>query len=146
MSDESPVVETSEEPTSDFSYDPAQLATNKLYQVRFRIGDTEESTAHFKDAEIQFALDSSGENVLEACISCVTAILPRVASGGEGFKVGPYQENGPSAGSLAYWTRLLEDLKAERSMYSSPKMAPTGPSIFHYGMMGQHDHSAVDPY
>lgn len=146
MSEEIPASETSEEPTSDFSYDPSQLGDNRLYQVRFRLGDTDESTAHFKDAEIQFALDSSGESVLEACISCVTAILPRVARGGEGFKVGPYQENGPSAGSLAYWTRLLDDLKAERSMYSAPKMAPAGPSIFHYGMLGVHDHSATDPY
>ena len=131
---------------ADFSYDATQLSTNKLYQVRFRIGDTVEESAHFKDAEIQFALDSCGDSVIDACVSCVMAILPRIANGGEGFKVGPYQEDGPSTGSLAYWMKLLDDLKAEKSMYSAPEMAPTGPSIFKYGMMGVHDHSSRDPY
>lgn len=145
MPEDNPIIP--EEPTiDDFSYDPTQLNENKLYQVRFRLGDTVQESARFRDSELQFALDSTGENVLEACISCVMAILPRIAGGGEGFKVGPYQENVPSAGSLAYWTKLLDDLKAERSMYSAPQMAPTGPSIFHYGMLGVNDHATTDPY
>lgn len=135
-----------DDPVSDFSYDPTQLSSSKLFQVRFRLGDTDASTAHFRDSEIQFALDVAGGSVLEACISCVLAILPRVANSGEGFKVGPYQENGPSAGSLAYWNRLLADLQAEKSLYNAPQMAPTGPSIFHYGMMGVNDYATADPY
>lgn len=74
-----------------FSYDVNLLNSSPLYQVRFRLGDTDETTASFADEEISYLLACNDNNVLNACIDCITALLPRLAQQ-PGFKVGPYEE------------------------------------------------------
>ena len=57
-----------------FSYKPEELANKPLYQVRFHLGDTDEDTAAFQDEEITYALSRNSDDVLRACIECVTAL------------------------------------------------------------------------
>ena len=120
-----------------FSYDAAHLATSPLDQVRFRLGDTSETTARFQDEEINFALSLHDNDVRLACIDCVKALLPQLGNSKE-FTVGPYTER-EGSNALAYWTKVLDELTAEGTKYSAPlMMPPTGPHIFHYGMMQNH--------
>lgn len=123
-----------------FTYKVDQLKQSPLFQVRFRLGDTDMDTASFQDEEIQFALDSNNNDITRACIDCVSALLPRLAQQTE-FTVGPYTERS-SATSYNYWLKVLDELKAKVSGYGAPiMMSPTGPSIFHYGMLGVDDHA-----
>ena len=124
-----------------FSYKVEELANKPLYQVRFHLGDTDESTASFQDEEIMYALSCNNNDVLRTCIACVTALLPRLAQQTE-FTVGPYTEKSNSS-SRDYWEKLLAELKSKVDGYGAPiMMPPSGPSIFHYGMLGVDDHAA----
>lgn len=117
-----------------FSYDATHLATSPLDQVRFRLGDTSETTARFQDEEINFALSMHNFDVRLACIDCVKALLSQLGNSKE-ITVGPYTEK-EGSNTLAYWTKVLDELNAEGAKYSAPlMMPPTGPHIFHYGMM-----------
>ena len=121
-----------------FSYKPDELASKPLYQVRFHLGDTDENTASFQDEEINYALSCNNNDVLRTCIACVTALLPRLAQQTE-FTVGPYTEKSSSS-AYNYWSKVLEELKSKVAGYGAPiMMLPTGPSIFHYGMLGVDD-------
>lgn len=123
-----------------FSYKPEELAKEPLYQVRFHLGDTDEDTASFQDEEIKYALSYNNNDVLRSCIACITALLPRLAQQTE-FTVGPYSEKSGSS-AYNYWTKMLDELKSKVSGYGAPiMMPPTGPSIFHYGMLGVDDHA-----
>lgn len=125
-----------------FSYNPAELAEKPLYQVRFHLGDTDEDTATFQDEEITYALSRNSGDVLKACIECVTALLPRLASQTE-FTVGPYTEKNSSS-AYNYWSKLLDELKSKVAGYGAPiMMPPTGPNVFYYGMLGV-DSDAAD--
>lgn len=124
-----------------FSYDPTHLDNSPLDQVRFKLGDTFPDAARFQDEEINFTLSQHNNDVLSACIDCVKALLPRLA-GAKKFTVGPYTEE-DGANSMAYWTKLLSSLESEAAQYTAPiMMPPTGPPIFHYGMM--RNHGAID--
>lgn len=119
-----------------FSYDAAQLSSSPLFQVRFRLGDTDESNASFQDEEITYSLDCNHSDVILTCIDCISALLPRLAQS-SGFSVGPYSEkDGANAAAYNYWTKLLAELRAKSSVYAAPIMRPpeTEP-IFHYEMM-----------
>ena len=121
-----------------FSYKVEELSNSPLYQVRFHLGDTDEDTASFQDEEITYTLSCNNNDVLRTCIACVTALLPRLAQQTE-FTVGPYTEKNSSS-SYTYWTKLLAELKSKVGGYGAPiMMAPSGPSIFHYGMLGVDD-------
>ena len=123
-----------------FSYKPEELAEKPLYQVRFHLGDTDEDTASFQDEEIIYALSCNNNDVFRSCIACITALLPRLAQHTE-FTVGPYSEKSGSS-SYSYWAKLLEELKSKVSSYGAPiMMPPTGPNIFHYGMLGVDDYA-----
>ena len=125
------------------TYDPTQLNVSPLFQVRFRLGDTDVTAASFQDEEIQFALDAHASDVTRACIDCVSAILPRMANMKE-FSVGPYKEAQGSK-TYDYWSKLLDELKASLKAGSPPiALPPTGPPIFYYGMQSVHDHGCHD--
>lgn len=121
-----------------FTYEVSQLAEVPLFQVRFRLGDTEEETATFQDEEILYSLEVNSNDVLRTCIDCISALLPRLAQKSS-FKVGPYSESeGKSA--YDYWMKLLNMLKSKVGGFSPPMMKPpTTPPIFHYNMMGVDD-------
>lgn len=127
-----------------FTYDVSQLSENSLFQVRFRLGDITQENHTFEDEELQYLLTFNGNNVLAACIASVSALLPRLA-GGRKFTVGPYSEDQSSA-AYDYWSRMLEELKAQQTLYSAPVAElPKTPSYFYYGMMGTPESSATDP-
>lgn len=127
-----------------FSYDVTQLDSNPLYQARFRLGDTDEANAAFQDEEINYSLKCNDNNVLRTCIDCVSALLPRLASSVK-FTVGPYSEERGS-NAYNYWSKMLDELKAQLTTYSTPIAdLPQTPSYFYYGMMGTPESSATDP-
>jgi hypothetical protein len=128
-----------------FSYNVDQLASSKIYQVRYKLGDTVEQSAFFQDEEIQFSLDENVDDVLRTCIACVTNLLPRLAVKND-FKVGPYSES-MSSKSYDFWSKLLTELKAQVSSYQAPTMLPpTTPPLFYYNMMGvDEDGPPTDP-
>lgn len=127
-----------------FSYDIAQLASNPIYQVRYRLGDTVETMATFQDEEIQFSLTNNSNNILRTCIECVTALLPRLALRRD-FKIGPYTET-LSSNSYDYWVAMLAELKAQLTSAAAPVMLPPmTPPLFYYGMMGVDDYDPTDP-
>lgn len=127
-----------------FSYDPSMLETNPVYQMRLRMGDTDKETHQFEDEELNFFLKENNGQVLTSCIAGITALLPRL-SASTGFTVGPYTERGSSS-TYAYWSRLLQELRAEASVYSAPiAHLPQTPSYFYFGMMGTPGSSATDP-
>lgn len=126
-----------------FTYEPAQLSTSPLYQVRYRLGDTDSDTASFQDEEIVFTLESNNQNITLTCIACISALLPRLARQTE-FKLGPYSEK-ESSSAYAYWTKLLSELKAQATSYAAPIMRPPmTPALFHYNMMGVDDNGPED--
>lgn len=128
-----------------FSYDVTQLATNPIYQVRYRLGDTIEASATFQDEEIQYSLSNNSNDIIHTCIECITALLPRIASKPD-FKVGPYSES-LSSTAYEYWMKMLEELKSQLTSVSAPMMlAPTTPPLFYYNMMGVDDHGPTDPF
>jgi hypothetical protein len=53
-----------------WTYIPAQLATSSLFQVRFLIGDTDESDPLLTDEEINFLLAELGSASSTAIASC----------------------------------------------------------------------------
>lgn len=128
-----------------FTYDPTHLDDTPLFQVRFRLGDTVETSATFQDEEINYALGVNNNNVIKTCIDCISTILPRLAQT-SGFKVGPYEEKESSRG-YEYWHTLLAELKAKLCVYSAPMInEPMGPHIFYYGMQSTQDSEACyDP-
>lgn len=127
-----------------FSYDPAQLKDSPLFQVRFRLGDTVESSAAFQDEEIEFLLQENNGDILRTCVACIEALLPRLAAS-SGFTVGPYSEQ-QSSSAYEYWSKLLARLQEQTQGYATPFMQPpTGGSYFYYGMMGTPESSATDP-
>ena len=126
-----------------FSYDVTQLDSSPLFQVRFRLGDTVESTASFQDGEITYSLNCNQQDVLSTCIDCISALLPRIASKSK-FSLGPYSEE-EGKNSYEYWSKLLNELKAKQGGYAAPiNLPPTGPPIFHYNMMGTEASRATD--
>ena len=61
-----------------FTYDPAQLGSNKVYQVRLNIGQTYQyDLVTLQDEEIQFFLDNSYEKVTDASIKCLDSMITR---------------------------------------------------------------------
>jgi hypothetical protein len=66
---------------STFSYDPAELANNKIYQVRFKLGQTNQhSVVAVFDEEIQFALDSNYDDVTKACLDILNGQISKAGS------------------------------------------------------------------
>ncbi|MFI3171101.1 MAG: hypothetical protein R3Y58_01830 [Eubacteriales bacterium] len=122
-----------------FTYEISKLAETPLFQVRFRLGDTEEDTARFDDGEIAYMLELHNNNIVATCIGCVTALLPKLTTSTE-FTVGPYSEK-EGANAFDYWSLYLASLQKEVIAGGAPVMAATPKkSIFHYGMLGVGDH------
>lgn len=126
-----------------FTYDATQLEHSPHMQVRFKLGDVRESSAHFQDEEIQFMLKQNGNDITRTCISLVEALLPQLASYNS-FTVGPYSEDSGSH-AYEYWTKMLDELKASLVGYSAPVAhLPQKPTYFYLGMMGTEESSATD--
>ena len=63
-----------------FTYDPAQLSTSLLFQVRLMIGDTAEfSPVVLQDEEINYFLEQSVNHVIQAAVDSVNSQISRAS-------------------------------------------------------------------
>ena len=60
-----------------WTYDPTQLSTSPLMQVRFMLGDVKESSPLLQDEEINFLL--ANQSVVNATLQCCDRIIARLA-------------------------------------------------------------------
>jgi len=61
-----------------FTYDASQLKTNKVYQVRLNIGQTYQyDLVVLQDEEIEFFLGNSYDNVTDASVKAIDAMITR---------------------------------------------------------------------
>lgn len=66
---------------STFTYDPSKLSTSKLYQVRFKIGQTNQhSIIAVCDEEIQYALSINYDDVGKACLDILNSQISQAGS------------------------------------------------------------------
>jgi hypothetical protein len=114
--------------------------TNPLFQVRLRIGDTNEDDPLLQDEEILFFLEQMGGNVLDASIRACFTIIAFLA-GQVDFRVGPYSES--NGNRLKWYQALLDQLSALQPGMSILMKPPTTPPIFKYEMFGME--SLIDP-
>jgi len=64
-----------------FTYDPTKLASNKVYQIRLNIGQTDKyDLIVLQDEEIQHFLDTNYDDTQTASVKCLDAMISR--SGG----------------------------------------------------------------
>jgi hypothetical protein len=64
-----------------FTYDPEQLSSSKLYQVRLSIGQTNQyDLVVLQDEEIKYFLSSSYDVVNDASIKAIDAMISRAGS------------------------------------------------------------------
>lgn len=63
-----------------FTYDVTELNSNKLYQVRLNIGNTDEyGLVVLQDEEIQHFLNTSYEHVTDASVKAIDALISRAS-------------------------------------------------------------------
>ena len=88
-----------------WTYDPSQLSSNKIFQVRLNIGQVNQyDLITLQDEEIKHFLGNSYENITDASIKCLDSMISRA-----GLMVD--RETGQTAESAS---QLLEALKKSR--------------------------------
>ena len=61
-----------------FTYDPSKLSTNKIYQVRLSVGQTNQyDLIVLQDEEIEFFLSNSYDNVTDASVKAIDSMISR---------------------------------------------------------------------
>lgn len=117
-----------------FTYDLANLAISELYQVRFKIGDTDSTDPLLADEEVSFQLVEQG-SVLAASISCCESIAAKYARKAD-YSLGPYSIK--ASQTAAHYNSLAKKLRAN-SVTNSGAPIFTGPeedsAIFDIDMM-----------
>lgn len=64
-----------------FTYDPSKLKTNLVYQVRLKIGQTNEySPVAVQDEEISYLLEENSNDVNQTCIDLLNSQISSAAS------------------------------------------------------------------
>jgi len=116
-----------------WSYNPAHLKDTLLYQIRFKIGDTDEDIPIFEDEELEYLIDSYGPNHNAILYQVASAAIGRL-SNEPTFTLGPYSEKNEYR--ITSLTTLLETVKSKlRSSESILMNPPTTSDIFYYGLM-----------
>lgn len=87
-----------------WTYVPASLATSKLFQVRFRLGDTVEADHQLEDEEITYLLDLRGDDVISTCVECCNIIIAKMAKQ-VSYTLGPYSESANE--KFNHWKSML---------------------------------------
>lgn len=115
-----------------WSYDPATLATSELYQVRFLVGDTNESDPLLQDEEINYLL-SINQTVVATAIACcerISATFARLVD----HRLGPLSVS--NSQKSAHYARLARQLTQDTARYNTPTMsADQHEAIFDKEMM-----------
>lgn len=115
-----------------FSYDPTQLAENKLYQLRLQIGDTDPDNYIFEDEELEYFM-SLYCNPLILQYWVTLAAISKLSSV-PGYTLGPYKEdNTQRLGVLNdYLNNIRRTLRGKQIPLTQ---APSTKSKFGYDMM-----------
>lgn len=126
-----------------WNYDPTDLETDLVSQVRLRIGDTVASDPQLQDEEIEFFLSSSGDDVLRASLRAVNALIAKASSEISGYTLGPYSES--STNKINNWRAVQQDLSSQVISFAAPvSKPPTTSPIFNYDMMSKECCEVVD--
>lgn len=116
-----------------WTYDVTQLQNTPLFQVRFRIGDTDQQEALLQDEEIMYILSTVNNDITSACIQCCQIIIANMSKNPD-FTVGPYTESNKNRIQIVkdlYSTFLQQQKQGHIPISLNPT---TGP-IFEYDMM-----------
>lgn len=111
------------------TYDVTQLADNPIYQVRYKIGDTDMDTVMLQDEEIQFAIDSKTD-LHAAAVMCCETIVTRLAKNFN-FKLGP-SDNAMSE-QYYHFSQILKMLRSQAT--PGPIFENPNRTIFSVDMM-----------
>lgn len=117
---------------ASFTYDPTLLADSELFQVRFKIGDTDEDDPLLYDEEIAFELSQSG-SVISAAIALCLRIASKLSSSSIDYTLGPHQVN--LSQRAENFRKLAEDLKKELSHKGAPSYTASRRPVFDINMM-----------
>lgn len=117
-----------------FTYNAADLDTSDLYQVRFKIGDTDSSDALLQDEEINYLL-AEYVSVKKASIQCCLNLAAKFARQVD-YKLGPHSVS--ASKRATHFRQLAQDLSVG-DVGSSAYPIYTGPTeertIFDVDMM-----------
>ena len=80
-------------------------------QVRLNIGDTDPDEKYLADSTITFLLQENGNNILDASIDALTAIINQIALQPERWRIGDASESRADVDQLE---NRLQDLKNKR--------------------------------
>ena len=80
-------------------------------EVRFKIGDTDKDYYLLEDEEIEFVLESVNNSILESCIACVRAILPKLAKEVD-YAIGPEKVN--ASDRYKHYSSILNSMISEK--------------------------------
>lgn len=117
-----------------WTYDPTQLANNKIMQIRLSIGDVYSEDPLLQDEEILFRLTETSDNIIRAKLLCVKDAISRISSLPE-YSLGPYSEKHTE--QLNQLRALQSSLEKESIATNSPiALPPTTDPIFYYGVTG----------
>jgi hypothetical protein len=112
-----------------YSGDPK---TSLKDEVRFTIGDTNQSMSQLTDEEIDFALQMSNSSVINASIKCLEAICARLAAQVD-YKIGPESVN--ASDRYEHFKKQLDYLLKYKSQVGAPSAyIPDTPTAFDIGM------------
>ncbi len=115
-----------------WTYNPGEIASSPLYQVRNIIGDIEEDDPLLQDEEILYALTEVSADVIRASIICCERIASRYMKK-SGFKLGPYSIDLSSRADV--YTNLANQLKNKVASSGGPSWTGSRPAAFDVGMM-----------
>lgn len=116
-----------------WTYVPASLSTSKLFQVRFRLGDTVMTDHQLEDEEINYLLSLHADDVVATCIDCCNTIIAKLSKQ-VSYSLGPYSES--THERLTNWKNLLDIFTKQAQCGGSPiANLPTTAPIFTYDAM-----------
>jgi len=104
-----------------WSYDSAQLQTSLLYQIRFKMGDTDEDSPIFEDEELQFLIVQYGPSMNNILYQVVLSAINRLSATPD-YTLGPYSEDGGNR--VASLQTMLETLSRKLKASEGVKMKP----------------------
>lgn len=111
-----------------YSGDPS---TSDLDRLRFVVGDVDEDFQLLTDAEINFALIDSNNDINKAAIKCFRALMAKFAKE-VNYGVGP--ERIEAEKRYQHYASMLKMFEQKLSQYGPPSGAPDTDGVFDVGM------------
>lgn len=119
-----------------WTYDPINLDTDLISQVRLRIGDTDADDPQMQDEEITYFLTVTHENTLRASLLAIKGLIAKASSEATSYSLGPYSES--TTNKINNWRAVEQDLINQVVSYAAPvSKQPTTSPVFNYDMMSR---------